>query len=88
MAPVPRKPDRPMSYENCRGVLCANAAAKVVARVMRQEILPPLLPALRGWQYGAVPAGGTEIPSHAVRTFLAEGVATLSSVATFSTFRP
>ncbi len=71
MAPVPRKARRPLTYEN-RGELCSNASAKVFARVLRREVLPPVGPRTAGWQFGAVGAGGAEVPSHEIRSFSLE----------------
>jgi len=73
MAPVKRKPGPPMSYSNSRGVACSNASAKAVGRALRAEVLPPVAAALDGWQFGAVAGGGTDFPSHAIRTFMAYG---------------
>jgi hypothetical protein len=40
MAAVPRKAGRLLTYENGRGVLCSDSAAKIFARVLRKELLP------------------------------------------------
>jgi len=54
-------------------VACSNAPAKAVGRALRGELLPPVVSSLDGWQFGAVAGGGTDFPSHAIRTFMAYG---------------
>ncbi len=50
MAAVLRKAGRPLTYENGRGMLCSDTAAKVFARVLRKEMLPAVGPRIAGWQ--------------------------------------
>jgi hypothetical protein len=68
MVPVPCKPKLPMAITNSRGVLCANVAGKLFARIARSAIADELGPR----QLGAIKNGGTVYPSMAVRTFLAQ----------------
>lgn len=59
MAAVPRKSGKPFTYENGRGALCSDSAAKVFARALRKELVPTVTPLVAGWQFGAIGAGGT-----------------------------
>ena len=72
MIPVPRKPGRPLSGENARGILLSNHIAKVFGKVLRQQVASPFAQLVKEWQYGAVAGGGIEYPAHAVRLFLAQ----------------
>ncbi len=53
-----------VSLDNGRGVMCANAVAKPLGRVLRQEL-----------QAAMCRAGGTEQPSHTARLFVARAQA-------------
>ena len=72
MAPIPKKAMLPFTLQNSRGIMCANVAGKVVAKVVRSQLVEPLAAEAGGCQYGAVPRGGAEFPSHACRLFLRE----------------
>ena len=60
----------PFTLQNTRGVLCASVAGKVVAKVMRSQLVGLLEAGAR--QHGAVPGGGTEFPPHVCRLHLKE----------------
>ena len=64
MAPVPKKAMLPFNLQSGRGVLCANVAGKVVAKVVRSQLVGPLAAEAGARQHGAVPRGSTEFPSH------------------------
>ena len=56
--------------------MCATVAGKVVAKAVRSKLVGPLAVEAGGRQYGAVPRGGTEFPSHACKLFLKEAART------------
>ena len=66
----------PFTLQNRRGVLCANGAGKVVAKVARSQLVEPLSAEAGARQHGAVPRGGTEFPWHACRMHLKEALRT------------
>ena len=72
MAPVRRKAGAPMSSSNTRGVLCANAPAKPIGKLLRQVLEPAMAAEVYGLQFGAVAGGGTVFPAHTARLFLAQ----------------
>ena len=55
MAPVPKKGMLPFTMQNSRGVLCANVAGKVLAKVVRWQLAGPLAAEAFTRQHGAVP---------------------------------
>jgi hypothetical protein len=72
MAPVP-KGHLPVTLQSARGIKLANAAPKLVGKVLRAATLPVLLQVTNGAQLGSIPGGGTSLPSAAVRAFIAQG---------------
>ena len=80
MAPVP-KGHQPVTLQSARGIKLANAAPKLVGKVLRAAALPVLLKVTNGAQLGSIPGGGTSMPSAAVRAFIARGASRCTSVA-------
>ena len=80
MAPVP-KGHLPVTLQSARGIKLANAAPKLVGKVLRAAALPVLLKVTNGAQLGSIPGGGTSMPSAAVRAFIARGASRCTSVA-------
>jgi hypothetical protein len=70
MAPVPRKPGRPLSISNGRGVSCGSAVAKPMGRVLRRELRASMCQETVGWQAGGIPHGSTEAPAHTASLLL------------------
>jgi hypothetical protein len=58
---------RAMSGEDAHGVLCEDAAPKLVGRIVRREAVPTLVKCAGDAQAGSVPGGGTDYPSTFVR---------------------
>ena len=71
MVPVPRKARVPLSIDNARGVLCSNHAGKIFAKCARSNLTKWLRSAVGEGQQGAIPGGGVDFPSVAVRKFVA-----------------
>ena len=63
--PVPRKPRRPLSMQNSRGVACGDALGKIYATIIRAKLTPALKQQAGEWQMGAVPGGSVDLLSHA-----------------------
>jgi len=70
MAAVPRKPQKPLTLANARGVLCSSSVGKLYARCLRTAAVPGLVAETLGAQFGAVPGGGTDLPAVAVQLFM------------------
>jgi hypothetical protein len=70
MAPVPRKPGRPLSLDNGRGVACDSAISKPLGRLLRAELRGAMVAEVSELQSGAVPGGSTEVPAHIGILFL------------------
>ena len=84
MAPVRRKAGAPMSSTNTRGVLCANAPAKPVGKLLRKVLEPAMATEVEGLQFGAIAGGGTVFPVHTAKLFFAQArLAGLSSAILF-----
>ncbi len=73
MAPVPKKATAAMYFTNARGALCANAPAKLVGKVLREECIPVLEKAVRGHHLGSMRGGGTDLAAAAVRAVFEYG---------------
>ena len=71
MVAVPRKAGAPVSMSIVRGVLCADSAAKLLGRILRNKLRPTMNKYVQGWQAGAVQGGGTIGPSHSIKLFFA-----------------
>ncbi len=59
MAPVPKG-------NSSRGVLCADVSGKLYSGTLRRETIPCLVKLCEGQQFGAIPGGGTAVPSLAL----------------------
>ena len=70
-----------MSMSNVRGVLCADSAAKLLGRILRNKLRPTMTKHVQGWQAGAVQGGGTIGPSHSIKLFFAMAKAEKRSAA-------
>ena len=81
MVAVPRKAGAPVSMSNVRGVLCADSAAKLLGRILRNKLRPTMTKHVQGWQAGAVQGGGTIGPSHSIKLFFAMAKAEKRSAA-------
>ena len=81
MVAVPRKAGAPVSMSNVRGVLCADSAAKLLGRILRNKLRPTMTKHVQGWQAGAVQGGGTVGPSHSIKLFFAMAKAEKRSAA-------
>ena len=81
MVAVPRKAGAPVSMSNVRGVLCADSAAKLLGRILRNKLRPTMTQHVQGWQAGAVQGGGTAGPSHSIKLFFATAKAEKRSAA-------
>ena len=55
---------------NARGVLCSSSVGKLYGRCLRNAAVPALVAETQGAQFGAVPGGGTDLPSVAIQLFL------------------
>jgi hypothetical protein len=74
MAAVPRKVQKPLNLANARGVLCSSTVGKLYGKCLRKAAIPALVAESQGTQFGAIPGGGTDLPSVAIQMFL-EGAA-------------
>ena len=81
MTPVAKKPLLPMSLTNSSGELCAPVPAKTYSKVLRTAALPTLQQVVGAAQFGAVPGGGTDLASAAVRASIERGRESCTSVA-------
>ena len=70
MAAVPRKVQKPLTLANARGVLCSSNVGKLYGKCLRKVAVPALVAESMGAQYGAIPGGGTDLPSVAIQIFL------------------
>ncbi len=81
MVSVPKKVKSPLSLSNARGVLCEDAAPKLVGRIVRRAAIPAWVKRAGEAQAGSVPGGGTEFTSAFVRAGLEWGRCHRASVA-------
>ena len=81
MAKVPKKPKLALSLQNARGILCSPEPAKLLGRTLRAQAAPALAAEVDALQFGAVPGGGVEIPSAAVRFLTTYAAATSQPLA-------
>ena len=67
MAPVPRKANTPLSYDNSRGILLMNGTSAAFSKVVRSQVAE-VLPAIAGdHQQGERRGGGTDFPAHSIQ---------------------
>ena len=70
MAAVPRKVQKPLNLANAWEVLCSSTVGKLYGKCLRKAASPALVAESQGTQFGAVPGGGTDLPSVAIQMFL------------------
>ena len=58
MAAVPRRPGKPITFANSRGVLCSEDAAKACGQAIRVEVAGAAEKVLKGWQFATASGGG------------------------------
>ena len=85
MAAAPRKPQKPLTLGNARGVLCSSSVGKLYARCLRSAAVRALVAESAGAQFWAAPKAGTDLPAVGIQVFLDGAARRGKAVAVFFT---
>ena len=70
MVPIKKMQGRALSWLNARGVLLASHTSKVWAKIMRQQVAPPLALAAHSTQLGGMSGKSVKLASHMLQLFV------------------